>query len=380
MGARAHEGEAPASAAPRTSASVAARSARASATVSHTPVMISIVHSNSSCLAFGCSPSGWPRPSSASTSVAALASSPVSRSTISSSTSMPRLGPGELLKSICTCTSIGERDRSPDPYPMAETVPAPHRRPWLRSGRSSRRPVGSVQRPDAAPWRSLDVVLAVHQGVGAGCRHGAGRSPSPPSRASLPRRRTARRCSPGRKAAVDRSRRDVAVGAAVEQVVLAPAAQLVGAGPRRAAVGRSSRRMVVAAPRRGTTSLPAPPLTVSLPSPPQMVSSPPLPLTVSLPPRATITSLARRAVDRLAGVGADHVAVSVSQNSERAAPPTLVTWPLTVPPRSPRSPSTKSSVSTPPKPDSPVAAQRERPPVVRRARPARVCGSTTAWP
>ena len=34
--------------------------------------------------------------------MAALASSPVPRSTTSSSTSMPRLGPGELLKSICT--------------------------------------------------------------------------------------------------------------------------------------------------------------------------------------------------------------------------------------------------------------------------------------
>ena len=49
------------------------------------------------------------------------------------------------------------------------------------------------------------------------------------------------------------------------------------------------------------------------------------------------------------------VAVSVSQNTERAAPPTFVTRPLTVPPRSPRWPSTKSRVSTPPKPDRPVS-------------------------
>ena len=46
------------SAASRTSARVSVRSARASATVPQIPVMISIVHSKSSCLAFGCSPFG----------------------------------------------------------------------------------------------------------------------------------------------------------------------------------------------------------------------------------------------------------------------------------------------------------------------------------
>ena len=90
------------SAASRTSAKVALRSARASATVSQMPVMISIVHSKSSCLAFGCSPSGWPWPSSLRMSEAALTSSPVSWSTSSSSTSTPRVGAGDPLNSMCT--------------------------------------------------------------------------------------------------------------------------------------------------------------------------------------------------------------------------------------------------------------------------------------
>jgi hypothetical protein len=81
------------------SATVAARSAVASATVEHTPVMISIVDSSSSCLAVGCSePSG---DSSARISVAALVSCRVSRETSCSSHSMPRLDLEEDTKGIC---------------------------------------------------------------------------------------------------------------------------------------------------------------------------------------------------------------------------------------------------------------------------------------
>src|SRR4051812_565105 len=100
--------------------------------------MISIVHSNSSCFAFGCSPSGWPSPSTERTSVATLASSRVPRSTTSSSTSMPRLGPGELLKSICT------RSEAYGTPPLAEEAALSEKTGWAlrRCGRRGEAEVG----------------------------------------------------------------------------------------------------------------------------------------------------------------------------------------------------------------------------------------------
>ena len=63
----------------RSSAMVARRSSAASAGLSHTPVMISTVLWNSSCLALGCSPPGWPAPISARISLEADVSAPVAR-------------------------------------------------------------------------------------------------------------------------------------------------------------------------------------------------------------------------------------------------------------------------------------------------------------
>ena len=76
------------------------RSSPASAGVSQTPVMISIVLWNSSCLAFGCSPPGWVDPNSASSSLAAETRSPVMRSTTWSSISMPTVGRSLWVNSI----------------------------------------------------------------------------------------------------------------------------------------------------------------------------------------------------------------------------------------------------------------------------------------
>ena len=163
-----------------------------------TPVMISMVHSNSSCLAFGCSPPGWPSPSTARMSVAALASSPVPRSTTSSSTSMPRLGPGELLKSICTGGSCRR-----EAYGLAlpeETGRRVGRRPaatvrprWAQAAGVATRPRGVRMSEALADEERLVHVL---DGLG---RLADARWPgwtAPPGRRRSAR--TARRARPGR--------------------------------------------------------------------------------------------------------------------------------------------------------------------------------------
>src|SRR6266576_3965329 len=84
------------------SAMVASRSALASATVVHTSVLTSIVHSISSCLALGGRSVPGPSPMAARISEAALVSWRLARSTISSSTSIPRLERCDAWKSMFT--------------------------------------------------------------------------------------------------------------------------------------------------------------------------------------------------------------------------------------------------------------------------------------
>src|SRR6266496_3916861 len=91
-----------------TSATVPARSSRASATVWQMPVMTSTHDWSSSCLAFGWSPSPFGE-IARSTSSDALVSCRVCRSTSSSSHSTPRLVRGEELKSMRTLQRVSAR-------------------------------------------------------------------------------------------------------------------------------------------------------------------------------------------------------------------------------------------------------------------------------
>src|SRR2546421_7486095 len=84
------------------SAMVASRSALASATVEHTSVLISIVLSISSCLALGGRSVPEPSAMASRISEATLVSWRLARSTISSSTSIPRLERCDAWKSMFT--------------------------------------------------------------------------------------------------------------------------------------------------------------------------------------------------------------------------------------------------------------------------------------
>ena len=93
------------------SATVAARSAWASAGVAHTPVISSRVDWKSSWWIRGCAPPGYPVPASARTSGAAHSSSSVSSWTSPISISTPRVWAGELVKGISMASSgVGTRD------------------------------------------------------------------------------------------------------------------------------------------------------------------------------------------------------------------------------------------------------------------------------
>ena len=98
------------------------KSSRASATVEQIPVMTSTVDSSSSCLAFGCSSPGT-GVISARISDAPLVSSRVSRSTSSSSHSMPRLERSDGWKGMCTHPGYGQQARTAalEPSPVHRT-------------------------------------------------------------------------------------------------------------------------------------------------------------------------------------------------------------------------------------------------------------------
>ena len=172
VGARAQEVEAPrAGERASSSASVPARSARASATVPHTPVMISMVDSSSSCLALGC-PSGWPWPMLGEHLVAAPRSSRVRRSTSSSSHSTPRLG---AARRGSRCAWAGTRIRPPRPAPCASVRGEPDRGAGRRVISSRRRaPVRGRGSVAPARWSSghgddVGVAEVVVEGGAARC-------------------------------------------------------------------------------------------------------------------------------------------------------------------------------------------------------------------
>src|SRR3954453_1941296 len=163
-------------AAAATSATLPVRSATASSTVPHTPVMTSMHDSNSSCFALGCSPPCG-RPSSARVSLAAPRSSRVCRSTSSSSHSTPRLDRGEDVNGICTQRKVPAKR-----VPLmgggwgGGRVPA-KRVPLMGGGwgggRVPAKRVPRCTRASARGVRSRFGVLVVHQVVEAAVRSAA---------------------------------------------------------------------------------------------------------------------------------------------------------------------------------------------------------------